>query len=73
MSRYGMVGPSSGQLLTYQGKALVHDDRDEMTWLFPRVRVVRLSDGDLGQPEMRLQDHPGLAQVRFPLRREDFP
>lgn len=68
-----MVGGSSGELLTYGGQVLVHDDRAEMEWLFPNTRVVRITDGDLGQPVMRLRDHPSMQRVRFPLRREDFP
>lgn len=68
-----MVGARSGELLTYQGQVLVHTDRAEMEFLIPGQRVVRVSDGDLGQPEMRLQDHPGLSKVRFPLDRRDFP
>ena len=67
-----MVGGSSGELLTYGGKVLVHDSRAEYEWLFPKARVVRVTDGDLGQPVMRLQDHPSMEHVRFPLRREDF-
>lgn len=68
-----MVGGRSGELLSYGGRVLVHNDRGEMEFLFPNQRVIRLTDGTLGQPEMRLRDHPGLSQVRFPLRREDFP
>lgn len=72
MSRYGLVGGSSGQLLTYRGNALVHNNRAEMEFLFPTTRVVRLTDGLIGQPWMWLKDHPSMASVRFPLRREDF-
>lgn len=75
MSRYAMVGAISGELLTYRGKVLVHNDRAEMEYLFPnrdRTRVIRITDGDLGQPTMLLRDHPALASVVWPLRREDF-
>ena len=68
-----MVGSHSGDLLSYGGAVIVHGDRDEMRWLFPNTRVVRLTDGELGQPVMQLRDHPSMDQVRFPLRREDFP
>lgn len=73
MSRYGLVGATSGVLLTYRGAALVHDSAAELEWLIPGTRVVRLTDGDLGQPWMRLADHPDLRNIRWPLRREDFP
>lgn len=73
MSRYGIVGEHSGQLLTYQGRAIIHTNRAEMEFLLPNSRIVKLTDGDLGQPWMWLKDHPDMAQTRFPLRREDFP
>lgn len=73
MSRFAMVGPKSGELLTYGGRVLVHNDRAEMEFLMPRVRVVRITDGELGQPVMLLSEHPALDRVRFPLVREDFP
>jgi hypothetical protein len=72
VSRYGLVGGTTGELLTFGGRALVHNNKHELEYLFPNTRVVRLSDGDLGQPWMWLKDHPGMGQVRFPLRREDF-
>lgn len=72
MSRYGLVGPRSGELLTYGGAVIYHGDRGEMEWLFPNSRVVRISDGDLGGPMIRLADHPDMTSVQFPLRREDF-
>lgn len=75
MSRYGLVGHGSGQLLTYRGRVLIHDSRAELEYLFPnrdKTRVVRLTDGDLGQPTMSIRDHPSMASVRWPLRREDF-
>jgi len=73
MSRYALVGPTTGDLLTYQGRVIVHGDKQEMEYLFPSSRVVKVSNGDLGQPILQLRDHPGMSQVRFPLRREDFP
>lgn len=72
MSRYGLVGKYSGELLTYQGKAIVHGNRAEMQFLLPNSRVVRLTDGELGQDWMWLKDHPDMAHVQFPLHREDF-
>lgn len=72
LDRYGIVGGTSGQLLTYQGRAVLHSDRAEMQFLFPNSRIVRVSRGDLGQPWMWLRHHPDMQQVRFPLRRADF-
>ena len=72
MSRYALVGPRSGELLTYGGAVIYHEDKAEMQWLFPHSRVVRITDGDLGGPMMKLRDHPDMTSVQFPLRREDF-
>lgn len=67
-----MVGPRSGVLLTFRGKVLVHHNKAEYEFLCPNARVIRITDGDLGQPVMQLRDHPGLAAVEWPLRREAF-
>lgn len=72
MSRYAVVGGTSGQLLTYRGRAIVHSDKAEMQFLLPNSRVIRVTDGDLGQPVMELKDHPDMASVRWPLDRKDF-
>jgi len=72
VSRYGLVGERSQGLLTYRGAVIVHDNRDELEFLCPGTRVVRLSDGDLGQPVLPVRLHPNFAAVRWPLRREDF-
>ena len=71
--RYALVGARTGDLLTYRGRIIVHPVKSEMEFLFPKDRVVRLSMGDLKQPTIQLKDHPGMAAVRFPIRREDFP
>jgi hypothetical protein len=75
VSRYALIGARTGELLTYGGRVIVHDNRAEMEYLFPnrdRARVIRVTDGDLGQPVLQLRDHPSMSKVRFPLRREDF-
>lgn len=72
MSRYAVVGARSGDLLTYRGAVIVHNDRAEMEWLLPGSKVVRVTDGDLGAPVLQLRDHPDCRHITFPLRREDF-
>jgi len=72
LSRYALAGNVSGELLTYNGRVLVHDDRAELEFLFPRTRVVRITDGELGQPVMSIKDHPGLTAIRWPLNRGEF-
>jgi hypothetical protein len=68
--RYALVGAVTGDLLTYQGRVLLHPDRAELEWLFPLSRVVRVT-GDVG-PTLALSAHPDMYGVSFPLDRRDF-
>lgn len=72
MSRYAILGDYSKDLLTYQGRVIVHGNREEMEFLLPNSKIVRITDGDLGQPVMKLKDHPGLSHISFPLKRSEF-
>lgn len=73
MSRYGLVNERQNDLYTLGGRIIVHDNKAELEWLFPKTRVVRLSDGNIG-PTLRLCDHPRFVEqgITFPLKREDF-
>lgn len=69
---YAFAGAVSGELLTFRGAVLTHLDRAEMAFLMPGQRVVELATADMSRPLMRLCDHPDLAAVQWPLRREQF-
>lgn len=69
MTQYALKGAVSGELLTYGGRILVHGDRGELEYLFPGEKVVPYSGGI---PTLPLRDHPDMASVRWPLRKEDF-
>jgi hypothetical protein len=73
VSRYGLLNERANDLYTLNGQTIVHDNRAELEWLFPKTRVVRLSDGNIG-PILRLCDHPQYVAkgITFPLKREDF-
>ena len=61
----------SGDVFTYGGAVLVHDNRAELEYLFPGRQTADVSNTAL--PRMRIQDHPQIKGIiRFPLRREDF-
>lgn len=70
MSIYALLGDNTRDLLSYQGRVIVHGDRAEMEWLIPYASVVRVT-GDVG-PTIQLRDHPDMQAVRWPLRRSDF-
>jgi hypothetical protein len=60
----------SGDVFTRHGDVLVHDSRGELEFLFPGREFADVTESVL--PKTRLRDHPDMAAVRFPLRREDF-
>lgn len=70
--RFAMEGPNSRQLLSYQGKVLVHGDRAELEFLFPGVKVVEPGRALAEYDTLPVKDHPELSHLRWPLRREDF-
>lgn len=72
MSRlYALVGTRGGDVLSYGGRAIVHDNRVELEYLFPTTRVVECPR-ELVPSSIRLPAHPDMAGISFPLRREDF-
>lgn len=73
MSRpYALVGAISGELLTFQGRVLVHADRAEAEALLEGVRIIPCPSSVQPEETLRLQDHPGLAHLSWPIKREDL-
>lgn len=72
MSRYGLVGAASGELLTHGGRVLSHDSQAELEFLFPGARVVNLPSHIPPERTLPVSAHPEMASVRFPLDRRDF-
>ena len=73
------VTHGSREPLTYGGRVLVHDSREELAWLIPTHPVVELPGrtpeevaARLGVPAMAWKDHPDMAGIRWPLDRRDF-
>lgn len=75
---FALYGPQTQDLLTYEGRPLVHDSREELEWLLPGSRVVPVTLGDLRRRSplgaIWLKDHPDIKAlgVSFPLRREEW-
>jgi hypothetical protein len=67
---YGICGRSTGQLLTCQGMAILHGNREEMEFLFPAEKIVPVPNWN--ESFMPLRDHPDMVTVRWPLQKEDF-
>jgi hypothetical protein len=74
---WAVEGGITKELLTFRGAVLWHDNPHELEFLMEKTiamgsRIVELPSAGIGRPLMRLRDHPGMAAVSFPLRREDF-
>jgi len=73
---YALYGEHSRDLLTLDGRVIVHDNRDEMQFLLPNARVVPVTEADLRArsplPVLPLREHPGLGHLSWPLKRGDF-
>lgn len=76
---YAMIGTATGEILSYRGRMVLHDNPAELDWLLPGTRVVELRGTTpaevgvrYGRPAMLLRDHPDMASVRWPLDRKDF-
>lgn len=76
MTWYAMVGLVSGELLSLNGRVLVHENSREVEFLVANVRVVELGPSLekalAGRPHMLLRDHPDMSWVRWPLQEDDF-
>ncbi len=60
----------TGDVFTYGGRVLVHDNRAELEWLFPYRDTVDVTESVL--PKLSIKEHPQCASLTWPLRREDF-
>jgi hypothetical protein len=73
---WAILGEHTRDLLTLDGRPIVHTNRAEMEWLLPGARVVLVTPQDLARrsplPPLQLKDHPDLAGLSWPLRREEF-
>jgi hypothetical protein len=73
MSRYALQGALSRDLLTWNGKVLVHDDRAEMEFLVTGdVRVIDCPRDIPPEQTLQIRYHPQLASVTWPLTKEQF-
>ena len=73
MSRYALQGALSRDLLTWNGKVLVHGDKAEMEFLFTGdVRVIPCPRDISTEQTLDIRYHPQLASVTWPLTKEQF-
>lgn len=65
--KWCLVGTVSGEVLTYKGYAIVHENKAELEHLFPANRVVPLPSYWGEELTFPLKDHPDMGAVQFPL------
>ena len=65
--KYVLVGRTTKDALSYKGKILVHDNAEELQFLFPNERVAPLPSYYDDSLTMALKDHPDMQTVKFPL------
>jgi hypothetical protein len=63
-----------GDLLTWNGRVIVHNSRGELEFLLAGdIRVIECPRNIAPEQTIELRFHPQFAHHRFPLRREDYP
>lgn len=67
MMKWCLVGTGSGEILTYRMRAIVHENKRELEYLFPANRVVPLPNYWGDELTVQLKDHPDMDTVVFPL------
>jgi hypothetical protein len=67
VKKWCLVGATSGEVLTYQMRAIVHENKRELEYLFPANRVVPLPSYWEEERTIPLKDHPDMDTVVFPL------
>jgi hypothetical protein len=70
VSRLFAVMSHRGEAFSLHGKVLVHEVRAELEYLFPSNTVAEVTGTTL--PTRPWKDHPDMAGIFWPLRREDF-
>lgn len=75
MTRFAIRSTAlDGELLTWNGRVIVHTSRGELEFLLAGdVRVVDCPRSIPPEQTIELRHHPQFSHHHFPLRREDYP
>lgn len=66
--KYCLIGRSTKEPLSYQGRVIVHNNKAELEFLFPAERVAPLPKHFDDSLTMALTEHPDIKGcVQFPL------
>lgn len=69
-----LAGAASGQLLTLQGRLLVHHDRHELAYLIPGHKVLAVPPSASRGPFLPISAHPDLSHIQQwdPINTKEF-
>jgi hypothetical protein len=78
--KFALKSSATRDLITYQGRVIVHNNERELAFLFglgqgknPSLSVVEISARFVSErPTVRLAAHPDMAGVTFPLDPDEF-
>lgn len=72
---YALKGRTSGKLVSWGGRLIIHDNKGEMQFLFEATSdayVVPVNVNPDPEKTIALWAVPGMEAVEWPLRKEDF-
>jgi hypothetical protein len=70
--RWALQGETSRELLTWQGRVIVHSSKSELEFLITGARVIACPRSVPDEQTVPLPMLPQFAHHRFPLRRADY-
>lgn len=71
MKRYALCS-ETGDLLSWNGKVIVHDSKPELEFLMRGVRIVECPNDIPDDQTFPIRFHPDMATVTWPLDRRNF-
>lgn len=72
-ARYALQGANSRDLLTWNGRVLIHDNAAELEFLVAGdVAIVPCPNSIPADQTLSIRHHPQFAAVTWPLNRQDF-
>lgn len=71
-TRWALEGEISRDLLTWNGRVLVHGNRAELEFLIAGARTVPCPRSVPPEDTLEIRFHPQFSTHQFPLRRGDF-
>lgn len=70
--RWALQGERSRELLTWQGRVIVHNSRPELEFLVAGARPIPCPRSIPDEQTVPLRYHPQFSHHEFPIRREAY-